>query len=278
MGTYAEGEAEPVAPLPGQVTDQEIMRQKLEQISADLASMRRDRRGTDKTLYERYGGAINVVLGALLSIATVVVGATIKRQNDVEETANKAQSGVERIDKDRTARLAGLDRWTESVETELRTYRVSNAEFQQMKGVVGKLGEQLATGREERLKDRETDRQEAQRSREAILAAIGDLKTQVALLRQSMGAPGRNPENPFGGGENQMWIPPLLNPEADRPLILKATLSRPFRVGVRRGGKRRAVVAVSLTRSLERAFGRPHFRGRYWASLRWPTSSGLKER
>ena len=225
-----------------------------------------------RTWYDKHSGTINVVLGVLLTATIALVGGVYKSSMDrldtIEGTANKASNGVERIDKDRVARISDLDRWRESVEAELRTYRVAHAEFQQMKGVVGKLGEQLATGREERLKDRETDRQEAQRSREMILGAIGDLKTQVALLRQSMGAPGRNPDqSPFGSGENQMWTPPLIDPSLRPPLILKATVNRPVRVAARRGGKRRAVVAVSLTRSLEKAFGRPYFRGPYWASL-----------
>ena len=223
-----------------------------------------------RSWYERHSSTINVVLGVLLTTSIALVGGVYKSSMDrldtIEGTASKAMNGVERIDKDRTARLADIDRWRENVETELRTYRVANAEFQQLKGVVGKLGEQLASGREERLKDRETDRQEAQRSREMILGAIGDLKTQVALLRQE--ARGRRPDDAPFGGENQMWTPPLIDPNLRPPVILKATVNR-SRVAARRGGKRprKPVVLVSLTRSLEKAFGRPHFRGRYWASL-----------
>lgn len=257
----------PVATAAGLATDQEIMKQALGKIGDTLSSMndRMERRDADAMRRSQQAPtpatptpATKVQLAmlavAILSPLITVVGggyfmAAYWRGQEGQETRlerieteqktskeerNALKASVTGIERDRASRIGDLDRWRDGVENELRVYRIGHSEFQQMKGVVAELGKKLSDGRDERLRDRETDRSNQQQATERIMAAISKIETQVALLRQAVeGARGRKPEDPFGG-ENQMWTPPLIDPTRPAQPILKATLSRP------RGAARRA--------------------------------------
>ncbi|PZQ13620.1 MAG: hypothetical protein DI565_13845 [Ancylobacter novellus] len=240
MGAYAEGEPDDL--LSGTKLDREVLRQKLEQMSDTLESMRRDRRKEDaapppvKSWYERYGGLVNVVVGIVL---TALIGVTVNAQRDqadrmdrIEGLAKSALTGVDRIDKDRSARIADIDTWRARSEEEFKSWRVGYSDFRRLEGTVAELGKKLSDGRDERLRDREADRTANQAARDMIMGAIGDLKTQVALLRQEVR--GRRAEDPFGG-ENQMWIVPP--PGRPAPLILRAMLFQSSPVAVLQGGR-----------------------------------------
>lgn len=186
---------------------------------------------------------INVILGVVLSLSLGTAFAIYKASSNQLDAATNdivaIRNEVAALKTDRTARIAKLDEWRDAVETELRVYRVGHAEFQQAKGTLIELGRKLGDGRDERLRDRETDRKDAQQSRDAIIEAISDLKQQVALLRQSMEARGRRSEdNPFGG--NQRWNGlPFLGLPAPRSILREILLPLPSAAQILRVADRR---------------------------------------
>lgn len=206
---------------------------------------------------------INVVLGVLLTLTLGGAFAAYKTgTNQLDANTNEIsalRNEMKSLKEDRSARIAKLDEWRDTVEAELRVYRVGHSEYQQTKAVVSELGKKLGDGRDERLRDRENDRSANQAARDMIMNAIGDLKTQVALLRQSVeGARGRRPdESPFGD-QNQRWDGPYL--PLTPPYIQKATNSQPYRAVARRFARPRSKVPllVSFWRQ------KPYYPKRWW--------------
>lgn len=229
--------------MPDRLTTAEGIDRFSDELAAKLAKLRMS---TDKVSEQATSDApklhLVTVFIALLSPCITVLGggwfmtsywrgqdATEKRFETIEIEQRTSRNEridlkavVEQIQRERSARIADLDQWRKGVEDELRVYRVALSEFRQLQGTVKEQGAALDRGRSERLADKDK-----------VVDALSNLRTEVALLRQSLGAPGRRPEaSPFGG-ENQMWmVPPPLQRSPD-PLILRATYKGPAKVAER---------------------------------------------
>lgn len=198
-------------PTPDRMTEEE--RDKLISDLALKLRMSTDRgfgngAAATRSWYDRYAGTINVVLGALLAFSLTLVGVIYKSSTDrldrIERAANDATRELEALQKDRSARNASGDQWRESTEKELQGYRIGLSDFRQMQGTVREHAEALRRGRDERLADKDK-----------IVDALAQLRTEVALLRQSMESRRRSE------GESQMWNG-LLSPHP----IVRASLPR----------------------------------------------------
>lgn len=156
----------------------------------------------------KYQNIVATVMAASFAFLAAAYWRSIDASEATSKLAREAQAGVEIIQKDRTARIADLDQWRQKVEDELKVYRVGYSDFRKLEGVVAQLDGKLDSGRSERLSDRDK-----------MFDAINNLKTEVALLRQSVEARGRRADDaPFD--RNQRWTAP---PWPRRPpLILKA--------------------------------------------------------
>lgn len=203
----------------------------------------------------------DINLGSLLA-ALSMIGTLIYTTGQTTQRIDNMEAGI-------TARRVYADQKFKTLDETANKAEQNARDIVELKVSDRKTGETLDKGREERISSqRDQDRQISDLRRDLAVMQRDNARMaeDIARVRQIVEAVGRKPDIPFGGGENQMWTPPLIDPNLRPPVILKATVNR-SRVAARRGVKRRTVVAVSLTRSLERAFGRPHFRGRYWASL-----------
>lgn len=175
----------------------------------------------------KYQNFVATLMVAAFTFFGAVYWRSVDKISTLRKTAIEAKSLVDQVQHERTARIAEIDQWRSNVGGELRTYRIAYAEFEQMKGTVSEISKKLSDGRDESLRDRENDRNSQQRDRDMIMNAVGDLKTQVALLGQSItrGAPGRIPEQSPFGDRNQTWIAlPWPRPV---PLILRVTKIAP---------------------------------------------------
>lgn len=167
---------------------------------------------TGATGIHKWMPTINVVLGVFLAASLGTVGAVYKsstdRLNEIEKTAGDASRGLDALNKDRVARISDVDSWRNKVEDELRIYRVGYSDFRRLEGTVGELSKKLDDGRSERLADKDK-----------VIDAVNSMKTEIALLRQSVEAGRREGRAPFL--ENPTWN------GRPSPLILRASSRRP---------------------------------------------------
>ena len=135
-----------------------------------------------------------------------------ERIDTIERTANVNANAIDRIDRDRTARIAASDAKFEAIGGDLRRFQLVEPVVGRLEGAFRQLDDRLSSGRDERLADRDR-----------MLDAINGLKTEVALLRQRLEARARGQDTPFGG-ERQIWkgppYPPVLKVRARMARVL----------------------------------------------------------
>lgn len=119
-----------------------------------------------------------------------------ERIDTIERLANVNANAIDRIDRDRAARIAASDAKFEAIGGDLRRFQLVEPAVGRLEGAFRQLDDRLSSGRDERLADRDR-----------MLDAINGLKTEVALLRQRLETRGRGQDTPFGG-ERQIWNGP----------------------------------------------------------------------
>ncbi len=172
-----------VAPMPGIASDREIMKQAIEGLRDDIASMKRSQTAhtppPQPNGHVSRGQIVNLVLGALLTATVGFAGVSYWRSTDrldlIEETARAADRKVDQILKEDTgrrayvdARIAELDRRTAPIEIIIR-------DVARLEKSIENLDRRLTASREERLADNSK-----------IVEAVNASKTELALLRQEL--------------------------------------------------------------------------------------------
>jgi hypothetical protein len=339
---YVEGDQEEPFRLRGEVTDGEIVRQNLEQLTDMIEAMRRDHKHPrheptppkespppQNGWLTKYGPTI---FTGLVAIFGIFLTAKINDGREEQREANQRMSTIDLRSRDTEAAVKQINEWRTDFGADVngrlkalddRTAPISELgrEIGRLEKATENLESKVETGREERLADNK-----------AILGAVGDSGTELKLLKQEVqqlraliegqrGPTLRRPimrdrtgssilrmatlgvddvmfaqfrsEPPPSGGAIAATI------DADRGEIaqlrravrrMREDLARPRGprrddgeaaapadpappgVSRQRGPPKRQRRAApprsGVTIALERAFGRPFYRGRYWGSMR----------
>jgi hypothetical protein len=191
-------------------------------------------------------------LGNLLTLLIAVVGAIVAYGNYREDQA-QIRSTIERDAKDRDLRRLWVDEQLKAVNGRLERSQDHEIRIGNLEGSFRQVVERLNRSIDQRI---DVDKEAASRQSELStkIEVIGtQLKTMQSTLER-MEARGREPGRPFA--RPQMWAKNKSDPTRKAQVRRRGVVKRTFLVG--------------LTRSLERSFGKPAYRGPYLASLaRW---------